>query len=96
MMKRRLLYVLLIFILGACSQQEVEEKSSKTNDITLEDVETVIAEQGFELENTELSSEDFFMQELNEMTPEVYILEGHTLSVYVFPSEGERKRSPKV
>ena len=92
MMIRRLLYVLFIFILGACSQQEVEEKSSKTNDITLEDVETVIAEQGFELENTELSSEDFFMQELNEMTPEVYILEGHTLSVYVFPSEGEREK----
>jgi len=92
MMIRRLLYVFFIFILGACSQQEVEEKSPKTNYITLEDVETVITEQGFELENKEIPSENFFIKELNKKTPEVYILEGHTLSVYVFPSETDREK----
>jgi hypothetical protein len=90
MIKKLLFFVLFISILGACSEQEEEEKTSKTIDITLEDVETVITEQGFELEKVDLPRKNVFIQELNGITSEVYNLEGNTLSVYVFPSASDR------
>ncbi|MFC2949224.1 hypothetical protein [Virgibacillus sediminis] len=93
MIKKLLFFVLFLSVMGACSQQATEEDPSKTNQITLDDVETVITDHGFELEReSDLPSENVFMQELNGMTPEVYKLEGNTLSVYVFPSEGDRAK----
>ncbi|UGB28728.1 hypothetical protein [Metabacillus sp. B2-18] len=96
MINKLLIYILTILILGACSQREVEEKSSNTINLTLEDVKTVITEQGFELQKEDLSSENFFIQELNDITPEVYILENNTLSVYVFPSSNDREKGVQV
>lgn len=96
MIKKLLFYVLIILIIGACSQQEVEDKSSKTIDMTLEDVESVITEHGFKLEKEDLPNEDFFIQEINEITPEVYLLENNTLSVYVFPSASDREKGVQV
>lgn len=91
MIKKLLFFVLYISVIGACSQQEAEENPSKTNNITLEDVETALMEQGFELEKEiDLPSENAFIQKLNGITPEVYNLEGNTFSVYVFPSASDR------
>ncbi|EDL66532.1 hypothetical protein [Bacillus sp. SG-1] len=91
MIKKLLFLVLFISFMGACSQQETEGTPSEKKGITLEDVETKIAEQGFELDkNTDLPSENVFIQELNGITPEVYNLEGNTLSVYVFSSASDR------
>ncbi|KAA0542573.1 hypothetical protein FZW96_21305 [Bacillus sp. BGMRC 2118] len=91
MFKKLLLFILLMSVMGACSQLEVEEDPSKTIDITLEDVETVITEQGYELaKETDLPSENVFIQELNGISPEVYNLEHNTLSVFVFPSASDR------
>ncbi len=51
----------------------------------MEEVETVITEQGFELDKeTDLPSGNVFIQELNGITPEVYNAKCNTLSVYVF------------
>ena len=62
-------------------------------DITLEEVETVITEQGFELDKeTDLPSGNVFIQELNGITPEVYNAKGNTLSVYVFSSASDREK----
>ncbi|TKD69787.1 hypothetical protein [Pseudalkalibacillus hwajinpoensis] len=91
MIKKLLFFLLFISVMGACSQQEAEENPTKTIDITLEDIETVITERGFELEKEkDLSSNKVFIQELNGITPEAYTLEGNTLSVYVFPSASDR------
>lgn len=91
MIKKLLFFILCITVMGACSQQEAEDNTSKTIDITLEDVETVITEQGFELEQeTDLPRENVFIQELNGILPEVYNLEGNTLSIYIFPSASDR------
>lgn len=91
MIKKLLFLVLFISFMGACSPQVAERTPSETNDITLKDVETVIAEQGFEVDkNIDLPSENVFIQELNGITPEVYNLEGNTLSVYVFSSASDR------
>ncbi|WP_226535902.1 hypothetical protein [Fictibacillus halophilus] len=91
MIKKILFIVLFIYVMCGCSQQQVENNPSKTNDITLENVEIIIREKGFELEKeTDLPSENVFIQELNGVIPEVYNLEGNTLSIYVFPSAVER------
>ncbi|WP_053365727.1 hypothetical protein [Bacillus sp. FJAT-27245] len=91
MIKKLLFFVLFISINGACSQQEAEGNPTKTSDITLENVKSVITEHEFKLEkDTDLSSDNVFIQELNGITPEVYNLEGNTLSIYVFPSASDR------
>ena len=60
---------------------------------TWEDVETVITDQGFELDKeTDLPRENVFIQELNGITPKVYNVKGHTLSVYVFSSARDREK----
>lgn len=93
MLKKLLFFLLFITFIGACSQQEVEKNRSKTNNITLDDVETVITEHGFQLEKEmDLPSENVFIQELNGISPEVYKLEGNTLSVYVFSSASDRAK----
>ncbi|UTE76696.1 hypothetical protein [Rossellomorea sp. KS-H15a] len=59
----------------------------------MEKVETVITEQGFELDKeTDLPGENVFIQELNGITPEVYNAKGHTLSLYVFSSTRDREK----
>ncbi|WP_442600144.1 hypothetical protein [Neobacillus sp. D3-1R] len=81
-----------LFIFGsfvACSQP-VAEAHSETTDISLKDLETVIKEQGFELEKMDLPSDNVFIKELNGIVPEVYNLEDNTFSVYVFPSASDR------
>jgi hypothetical protein len=91
MIKKLLFLVLFISFMSACSPQETNRTPSETIHIILEDVENVITEQGFELDkNTDLPSENVFIQELNGITPEVYNLEGNTLSVYVFSSASDR------
>jgi len=82
--------VLMISLLGACSQQDAEP--SKEPVITLNDVETAITEQGLELEDTDLPSESAFNIELNGVQPKAYVLDGQILSIYVFSSEGAREK----
>jgi hypothetical protein len=40
---------------------------------------------------TVLPSENVFIQKLNGITPEVYNVKGHTLSLYVFSSKSDRE-----
>jgi hypothetical protein len=91
---RKLLFlVLIISVIGACSQQETEENPTEVKNYTLEEVETIITEQGIELvKETDLPSNNVFIQELNGITPEVYDVKGHTLSVYVFSSASDREK----
>ncbi|NLP52479.1 hypothetical protein HC179_17430 [Bacillus sp. RO1] len=59
--------------------------------MSVEEVVEVLTEQGFILEkNEDLSIKSVFAQELNGVTPEVYLLEGNMLSLYVFPTSKER------
>ncbi|MCR8848449.1 hypothetical protein NQ095_08555 [Rossellomorea sp. SC111] len=91
---RKLLFlVLVISVIGACSQQKEKDNPSDMKHITLEDVGTVITDQGFELEKeTDLPRVNVFIQELNGITPEVYNVKANTLSVYVFPSASDREK----
>ncbi|MFI8685769.1 hypothetical protein [Rossellomorea sp. NPDC077527] len=94
MTKKLLFSVLFILLLSACSQNEVEDSSPNTKDITLKEVLNVIREQGLELEDTsDLPKENVFIQKLNGVTPEVYGLEGNTLSIYIFPTSNERGKA---
>ncbi|PFG05343.1 hypothetical protein [Bacillus sp. es.034] len=89
MIRKLLFMVLAITVMGACSQQKAEEMKH----ITFVDVETVITDQGFKLDKeTDLPSENVFIQELNGITPEVYNVKGHTLSVYIFSSASDREK----
>ncbi|WP_406686577.1 hypothetical protein [Rossellomorea vietnamensis] len=93
MIRKLLFLILVISIMGACSQQETEENPTEGKNFTLEEVETVITEQGIELDKeTDLPSENVFIQKLNGITPEVYNVKGHTLSLYVFPSTRDREK----
>ena len=93
MIRRLLFLVLVISVLGACSQQESEENPTEVKNFTLEEIETIITEQGIELDKeTHLPSENVFIQELNGITPAVYNVKSHTLSVYVFSSASEREK----
>ena len=56
------------------------------------EVETAITEQGLELEEADLPSENAFIQELNGVLPKAYFISGKTLSIYVFSSEDEREK----
>ncbi|OXS59571.1 hypothetical protein B0G93_11045 [Bacillus sp. V-88] len=93
-MIRKLLFLLLVIsIMGACSQQETEENPTEGKNFTLEEVETIITDQGIELDKeTDLPSENVFIQELNGITPEVYNAKSHTLSVNDFSSAGDREK----
>ncbi|QHE62526.1 hypothetical protein FHE72_16985 [Rossellomorea vietnamensis] len=92
-MRRLLFLVLVLSVMGACSQQETKENPTEMKKFTLKEVETVITEQGIKLDyETELPSENVFIQELNGMTPEVYKVKSHTLSVYVFSSVSDREK----
>lgn len=89
-MTRKLLFmVLAITVMGACSQQKAEDMKH----FTLEDVETVLTDQGIELDKeTDLPRENVFIQELNGITPEVYNVKDHTLSDYIFSSASDREK----
>jgi hypothetical protein len=91
---RKLLFLLLVIsIMGACSQQETEENPTEGKNFTLKEVETIITDQGIELDKeTNLLSENVFIQELNGITPEVFNIKGHTLSFYVFSSASDREK----
>ncbi|UOQ85760.1 hypothetical protein [Gracilibacillus salinarum] len=93
MVKRILIFfVLIIFVLGACSQQSEEPSLAKTPDITLDEVETAITEQGLELEKANLPTGNVFIQELNGVVPKAYFVDGTTLSIYVFPTVDAREK----
>jgi hypothetical protein len=95
MINKLLYFVLLICILAACTQQNSEEETAKETRITIEDVEAILTEQGFELERADVQRNNFFTQELNGMKPYVYTLEGNILSVYVYPSASDRGKGIK-
>ncbi|QDP41368.1 hypothetical protein [Radiobacillus deserti] len=94
MLKKIIICLLVISTLVACSQQGAEEEPSidKTLDITLEEVETAITEQGLELEEANLPSGNAFIQELNSVSPKAYFIDGRTLSTYVFPTVEAREK----
>lgn len=71
---------------------KVDGESVTADDITLVEVETAITEQGLELEEADLPSENAFIQELNGVLPKAYFISGKTLSIYVFSSEDEREK----
>lgn len=83
---------MVIFVLGACGQQSAGLSSTATPDITLDEVETALTEQGLELEEADLPNTNVFIQELNGVSPQVYFIEGNTLSIYVFPTEDAREK----
>ncbi|WP_421385314.1 hypothetical protein ACOJQI_11280 [Bacillus salacetis] len=91
MFKKLSLFLLLITLLGACSQQNDKESQIETTNLNLEVVENVLKGQGFELgEAPELPSENVFIQKLNGVAPDLYSVEGNLLSVYEFPSASAR------
>lgn len=90
--KMLLFFVLIISFLGACSQQSEELSISKTPDITLDEVETSITEQGLALEKADLPSGNVFIQELNGVKPKAYFIDGATLSIYIFPKVETREQ----
>jgi hypothetical protein len=94
MLKKIVFFLLIISTLVACSKQGAEEEASldKTPDITLEEVETAITEQGLELEEANLPSGNAFIQELNNVSPKAYFIDGRTLSIYVFPTVDAREK----
>ncbi|MYL49334.1 hypothetical protein GLV98_07545 [Halobacillus litoralis] len=87
MIKKIFFYILIIFVLSACSQQSVSEEDH----ITLEEVKTAITDQGMVLEKADLPSINAFTRELNGVSPKAYFIDGDTLSIYVFPSTDARK-----
>ncbi|WP_205825376.1 hypothetical protein [Bacillus sp. RO1] len=89
MIKKLSIYIgllALLALLASCSAQ-----NSMVDPMSVEEVVEVLTEQGFILEkNEDLSIKSVFAQELNGVTPEVYLLEGNMLSLYVFPTSKER------
>lgn len=89
-MKDILLVVLVISVLGACSLNGFKEEPAKI--LTLEQVETALTEQGLKLDKADLPSDNAFIQELYGVSPKVYLIDGNTLSIYVFPSVKAREK----
>lgn len=89
--KKGLFLILIIFVLGACSQPQSIKGNSTIDQITIEQIETTLKEQGLKLEGSSLPSNNVFIQPLNNIIPIAYFVGGKTLSIYVFPNEQERE-----
>ncbi|MBB6451716.1 hypothetical protein HNQ94_000137 [Salirhabdus euzebyi] len=85
-------------IKGNLSEDLTEQQKVLNTDgtISFNEVETSIKEQELELKGIELPEQNFFIQELNGISPEVYSLESNTLSIYVFPTAIEREKGMKA
>ncbi|MCA0984242.1 hypothetical protein LCL89_09315 [Halobacillus yeomjeoni] len=88
--KHIIAFVLIAFVLSACGQI-AEKGSGEAADISLEEVENAISEQGLVLEGADLPDDNLFIQTLNGISPEVYSIEGSELTIYVFPSAASRE-----
>ncbi|WP_407272535.1 hypothetical protein [Radiobacillus sp. PE A8.2] len=95
MFKKILIYGLIIFLLAACSKQDVVEDKSMPN-ISLQDVKNAIAEKELELKDADLPSGNIFIQKLNGVPPQIYFLDGSALSIYVFSDVDARKEAMDV
>lgn len=93
MLRKLLFFILLTFVLGACSQLEPGQatKDDQKPNITLEEIETALQEQGLELKEADLPENNFFMRELKDVLPKGYFLDGTTLSIYIFQSKDDRQ-----
>lgn len=106
MARKILSFLSIIFVLGACSPQGTDEKTSLDRNnsdkilemtgtafyITFEKIETAIKEQGLELVEADLPSENAFIQSLNGVSPKAFFLDGKTLSIYVFSTVDAREK----
>lgn len=88
---KRLFLILIISVLGACSQLETQEDHPNTDQITIEQIENTLTEKGLRLEGSNLPSDNVFIQQLNNVNPILYFIDGKTLSIYVFSNEQERE-----
>ena len=96
MRRLNLLSILFVTFLAACSQAETEEPTTPSSEVTTDsisfsEVTSALDRQGLFLEEAKLPEENPFIQDLNGVSPEVYFLEGKTLSIYTFPTVEERK-----
>ncbi|TQR12958.1 hypothetical protein [Psychrobacillus soli] len=92
MVNKRLFLILIISVLSACSQLQATEDNSTMDQITIEQIETTLTEQNLKLEESNLPSNNVFFQQLNDVIPIAYFIDGKPLSIYVFPNEQEREK----
>ncbi|NMH73604.1 hypothetical protein HF078_10995 [Bacillus sp. RO2] len=86
MFKKLFIFVGLLAILAACSAQKTVE-----DPISEGEVVEVLTEQGFILEKSKkYPTNNVFTQVLKGVTPDVYLLDGNLISIYVFSTSKER------
>ncbi|MDF2946531.1 MAG: hypothetical protein K0S51_1210 [Bacillales bacterium] len=103
MLRKLFSKILLISVLGACGLQEesrvINDSNSENIDkgqtILLDEIVTSIKDQGLELKEADLPTNNIFMQKLNEISPKTYSLDNSTLSIYVFQTDADREEGLK-